>query len=653
MKTTLPMRMKFFSFGKAPFFRSISYRTGFISEYSPPKRGVILHFGYIQFPDGKGRDKCISIPRHPCLFNSLSTSTFLGLIPLQQTGPWFHILAYLVLIGLLTTLFIRLYRFQLNRSIERKETKKAKELNELKARFYAKVTQEFQSPLSAILGYAEHSINHQNEYSKEELVEKMKAVENNSRKMIHLVNQVLDFRKLDANDSHIEWELDDIVPLVRYIVEGYQVWAKKKNIQLSIVDAVNTLVMDFDRDKLHKILTNLLSNALKFTPENGKVIIQLKQKKNHLLIIVKDTGPGIPAHQLSLILDRLHHLTENVSETDSSLRLALVKELTELMGGQLIVQSITNVGSSFTVRLPIHREALPVQQPAYSDQNFSENIQLNEEKSLSKAETVSGDDRPIILIVEDNQDAAIYLDSVLNQKYRTYFAANGKQGLEKTLEMMPDLVVTDLIMPEMDGYGLLNAIKNNERTSHIPVIILTGKSDMEDRVEGLRRGADYYLAKPFMEDELLVLVEKSLIFYEKMEKRYAQFYFNQQQLQKDDSDFGSYNEDAFCKKVLEKVLANYGASEFNVVALCREMQMSYAQLHRKLSTLTGKSPNQIIREVRLQKAKILLENPELNIGDIAALAGFTDPSYFTRVFAREYGMPPTEYREKNILSHPV
>lgn len=593
----------------------------------------------------------------PSFSSHTSSFHFFFLLLSLQMNMWFSMLSYVIMFGFLAFLSHRLYRFQLQRKLDQQETQKLKEMDELKTRLYANITHEFRTPLTLILGHAEQSITHESALSKDDLLERMKSIRNNGQRMLQLVNQILDLRKLEDNGLQICWEKDDIIPLLRFIFESFQSWAQKKNIQLNFIQEMETLEMDFDRDKIFKILTNLLSNAIKFTPEHGRITLNVDKKHGHLLLKIKDTGLGISQDQLPHIFDRFHqaHITRHGAGT--GIGLTLVRELTELLGGKIKVHSIVGTGTVFTVHLPIHHQAStknispdgPIQQYLpVPDSNLPHHWPV-------KTEVVPGDERPVILLVEDNGEVATYLNSLLKQKYQVDFAHNGREGVEKAFEIIPDLIVSDLMMSEMDGLEMLDTVKKDERTSHIPVIILTARAEIEDRLEGLKRGADAYLAKPFYEGELFVLIERSLGLRKMLERRYADLEVtNHQHLPihhftngTTDPHFDLQIEDSFCKKVLRIILEHHGDSSFNVEELCQAMGMSYSQLQRKLSILTGKSPNQIIREVRLQKAIQLLRDPEMNIGDVAFQTGFNDPSYFTRIFTREYGMPPSEYREKN------
>ena len=270
---------------------------------------------------------------------------------------WFSMLSYVIMFGFLAFLSHRLYRFQLQRKLDQQETQKLKEMDELKTRLYANITHEFRTPLTLILGHAEQSITHESALSKDDLLERMKSIRNNGQRMLQLVNQILDLRKLEDNGLQICWEKDDIIPLLRFIFESFQSWAQKKNIQLNFIQEMETLEMDFDRDKIFKILTNLLSNAIKFTPEHGRITLNVDKKHGHLLLKIKDTGLGISQDQLPHIFDRFHqaHITRHGAGT--GIGLTLVRELTELLGGKIKVHSIVGTGTVFTVHLPIHHQA--------------------------------------------------------------------------------------------------------------------------------------------------------------------------------------------------------------------------------------------------------------------------------------------------------
>jgi DNA-binding response OmpR family regulator len=422
---------------------------------------------------------------------------------------------------------------------------------------------------------------------------------------------------------------------------------------------MDALHVAYDPEKLRQIVVNLLSNALKFTPEKGNIYITVSKnvlphdEPNLTLIIkVKDTGIGIPGNQLQTIFDRFYQVDNSHTRAaeGTGIGLSLTKELVKLMQGEIVVKSPpagATKGSEFTVLLPminVPASAEPVMYPIIS----------RPQPSQVAAPIINGADpteehkeRPLILLVEDNADVVAYTASCLPD-YRLAFGKDGREGFDIAIENIPDLIITDVMMPFVDGFELCHRLRADEHTSHIPIIMLTAKADMESRLEGLQKGADVYLQKPFHKEELLVRIKKLL----ELRKNLQQYYLRKACITNtitvdtiiEDAIAVNRVEDAFVKKVREAVEANLTDAEFTVEKLCKSVFMSHSQLHRKLEALTSLSPNKFIRMIRFQKAQELLIDQSRNIASIAYDCGFTDPGYFARVFKQEYGVTPQEWR---------
>ncbi|MCK6693474.1 MAG: ATP-binding protein [Thermoanaerobaculia bacterium] len=560
------------------------------------------------------------------------------------------------------------YRFQLDKKLEHAEAVRLRELDAVKTKLYTNITHEFRTPLTLLIGPAERLLE------KKELGEEvhniLQIIRRNGLRLLALVNQMLDLSKLESGKITLHLVRGDVVGYLRYIMESFDSLAKDKNIHLHFQSDPESLQMDFDEERLQQIISNLLSNALKFTPEGGHVYIRLEQSaawsrkspalardagvSAYLLISVRDTGIGIPEDKLPFIFDRFYQVDDSYSRAGEStgIGLTLTKELVKLMQGDIEVQSRPGWGTEFTVALPIRRESPDVLSIPHAGEGKTGSLH-EVTMPAGKNEPLSGhgdSEAPLVLLVEDNADVITYLGSCLDD-YRLVAAQDGREGLDMAIDTVPDIIVSDVMMPRMDGFELCRMLKKDLRTSHIPIILLTAKTDMEAKLEGLEHGADVYLTKPFHKEELQIRVRKLL----ESRRRLQQYYQMTAGLggsvtPASELPPGSEQENAFVKKARETVEAHLDDPHFDVVKLCRELAMSHSQAHRKLSALTGYSATYFIRYVRLTRAKELLQHPHLSITAIAFDCGFNDPAYFSRVFKQTFGMTPNEWRERNLTA---
>ena len=570
-----------------------------------------------------------------------------------------------VIYAILLALGIRAYfQFTVNRAklraqlnYEQLEAKRIKELDTVKTQLYTNITHEFRTPLTVILGMAQQVINKPEEHLKHG----MDMIIRNGQNLLNLVNEMLDLSKLETGKMHLQLKNGDIINFLRYIVESFHSLAESQQKQLHFLTDLDSLYVAYDPEKLRQIVANLLSNALKFTPEKGNIYISVSEnvvpndEPNLTLIIkVKDTGIGIPQEQLQHIFDRFYQLDNSATRKaeGTGIGLALTKELVKLMEGEIIVKSPpagANKGSEFTVLLPMIKMVVGEEQTSYPvvKETYQSKVNGIPTAPITMHDEKKNTENPMILLVEDNADVVAYTASCLPD-YRLAVGKDGREGFEIAREIIPDLIITDVMMPFVDGFELCRKLRNDEHTSHIPIIMLTAKADMESKMEGLQQGVDVYLEKPFHREELLIRIKKLL----ELRKNLQQYYLkkvginNSSQAAITTGEIITNNkiEDRFVQKVREAVEKNLTNTGFTVEQLCKLVFMSHSQLHRKLDALTGCSPNKFIRIIRLNKAKELLRNPDNSIGSIALDCGYNDPGYFGRVFKQEYSVTPQEWR---------
>ncbi len=546
---------------------------------------------------------------------------------------------------------------------EELEAQRLKDLNEFKARFYTNITHEFRTPLTVIHGMSNELKEETEQLSiseraKTALHTKLEMVRRNGQNLLNLVNRILDLAKLESGHMELDLKKGDILGYLRYLTDSFNSYAKSKNIHLQFLTELDALEMNYDADKIRHILTNLISNALKFSSENDRVTVLVKTQINalsgieRLLISVKDTGIGIDEEQIKHVFERFYQADTSAKNSGqgTGIGLSLTRELVQLMNGKIEVESEAGVGTEFRVWLPIDRSTILEEPEKISEISSAPQLSkaIQRERSYELKETTlernitdesNESVRSTILIIEDSPDIVQYLKTLLEKDYHILIAYNGSDGIEKAIDSIPDIIISDVMMPEKDGFEVCETLKNDERTNHIPIILLTARATVEDRIAGLSRGADAYLGKPFEKEELLVRLEKLIELRIQLQKRYSTFQTTSHNTKP------TTVEDEFIQKLQLLIEKHLPDSTFGIPQICRGMGMSRAQLHRKITALTGKSTSIYVRSIRLFHAKNLLLTTELTISEIAYDVGFSDPNYFSRTYSEEFGETPSETRK--------
>lgn len=525
--------------------------------------------------------------------------------------------------------------------LEQLETIRVRELDDAKARLYTNITHEFRTPLTIISGMTDLI----KEDPEKWLAEGCSKIDRNAKILLNLVNQMLDLSKLENGAMPVRMIRADINRYIKYIVELFQSIADVKFISLKYYPVLGELIIDHDPEKIMHILTNLISNAIKFTQRHGSVIISSEiNADGKFEIRVSDNGPGIPEEHLEYIFDRFYRVEDVRYQPNpgSGLGLALTRELVKLLKGTVTVKSIYGEGTEFTISLPVTRDAPLQEVPEISkiQAGISGHIINDPVYNELNIHPGAGNNNPLLLIVEDNYDVVSFVTTILEKEYDLMVASDGREGLRKAIEFVPDIILSDIMMPGIDGLEMLEKIKKDVRTSHIPVVILTAKADIESRVTGIETGADAYLAKPFIKEELLVQL-RSLIEQRKiLQERYSSV--NSPVL---NAEKGYHMEDAFINRIREILTENLGDENFGINNLCSYMAMSRTQLYRKFRSLTNKTIAEYFRTLRLHKARELLHGSDTSVSEAAYRTGFKNLSHFSRIFTREFGINPSEIRK--------
>ncbi|MGB5238604.1 MAG: ATP-binding protein [Flavobacteriaceae bacterium] len=546
------------------------------------------------------------------------------------------------LIGTNTIFFTLYYFIDQWKQANVAENNRIKALDDLKTRFYTHIAHEFRTPLSIISGMADQMKSDPDRW----LMSGHEMIKRNSQNLISLTNRLLDLSKLEDRSMPLHLVHEDMVLYMRYLVESFHSMADLNEIELSFSSNPEEIYMDMDPDKIRDILSNLISNAIKFTPKNGSVVVSLslmeKESAPFIRLRVADTGVGIPASEQDMVFNRYfqarNHLENHTEGT--GLGLALTRELVRLMGGNISMISTLGKGSVFKVDLPITRQVQSVSLPPIGkSENTHTQLAFGKPSQNENSHNVA---RPLkLLLVDDNSDVIRYLRSLLEEDYSIDTATNGAKGFQKALISIPDLIISDVMMPGVDGLEFSRKLKADMRTSHIPIVLLTARSDFDSRIEGLSSGADAYLSKPFNKRELFVRIDKLIALRKGLQRRYVAL--ADRKLGREKTLSGVYQrEDAFMHKVRELLEAHLGDEEFGITQLCDALAMSRSQLYRKFSALSDMTVNQFIIALRIEKARQLLANTDLNVSEVAYDTGFKHPAHFSRAFAERFGYPPSK-----------
>ena len=533
-----------------------------------------------------------------------------------------------------------------------------REANQAKLRFFTNISHEFRTPLTLILGPIQQLLSSEEKESVVERKQKMEVIKGNASKLLHLVNQIMDFRKVENEKMQLHAAPIDIVNFVEKIAFLFNDLAQRKKIDYQFVSERKRMDLYFDPEKMEKIIFNLLSNAFKFTPENEQISIhieysdkngvqEIQEIDQYISISVEDRGMGIPEGELPYIYERFYQLNNSDSsfESGSGIGLALVKKFVDLHHGEIEVKSKIGEGSKFTVLFPTGNDHLSEEElvkDGLSDFHLHEefmasNIQEYHSVKLGLPE-ISQASEAAVLIVEDNKDLRGYIVDILSKKYKVFEAENGDIGIELASKFLPDLIVSDVMMPGIDGFELCAKVKSDLKTSHIPVVLLTALSSVDQTITGLEAGADAYISKPFdplhLEISIRNLIQSREMLKEKFSKGLS---MDPKEVTKTPAD------QKFLEKAIKAVEVSMNDSEFGIDSYCEKMNVSQAQLYRKLKALTGLSINEFVRNLRLKRGAELLLKGELNINEVAFEVGFNDPNYFSKCFLKQYSQTPSDF----------
>ncbi len=594
-----------------------------------------------------------------------------SLAAIRVTPPWWVAWwAYLLYAMFAGTILYAVRRYELNRvrlrnrlELERVEAESLRDLDQLKSRFFTNISHEFRTPLTLILGQVESALSAD---LREELQRKLSMVRRNARMLLQLVTQLLDLAKLETGRVELQAVHANVVPLLKSIVFSFESHAEGKRIELSLDTTHQVIELRYDPNVLERILVNLLANAFKFTDHGGTITVEVAVGPSedvagqevesgpgrYVTIAVADTGRGIPDEHLPHVFDRFYQVEDwRHHQQGSGIGLSLARELVELHGGTISVHSRVGVGTRFEVRLPLEKkagvseveaEAVATERAAVSPLAHEVTEWLSDSPVATETAASPGPHTgDIVLVVEDNADVRTYISDQLREGYQIVEAVDGEDGLSRAQEIIPDLIITDLMMPKIDGGQLCRTLRSDERTSHIPIIILTARASESSRIEGIETGADDYLIKPFSAAELRARVKNLIELRRLLRQR-----FSGATVIKPSEVAATDVDRAFLERVVAAIESFMGDESFNVGRLAEEVYLSESQLNRKLRALLDQTAGQLIRAMRLQRSADLLAQNAGTVAQIAYRVGFKDHAHFSRSFKERFGCAPSEYRHR-------
>jgi two-component system, sensor histidine kinase ChiS len=624
------------------------------------------------------------VQKHPkifCLVVVLTTCLFVwnaaqGNIALDEANDslpsaiqfpsWKMWWVYVVVALLLTSLFLTWRLFELKRQklkreleLEHLEAEKFKELDSIKSRFFTNISHEFRTPLTLILGQIERL---QATISEGEAASDLEIMQRSAQRLHGLINQLLGLSKLESGQMRLHVRKENIVSLTSRYLQSFESLATKRNIKLAFFAEKENIPLFADRDKFEIILFNLLSNAFKFTKDGGRIEVKAagpaitpEDGTEMVSITVSDNGCGIPREDIPLIFERFYQADDGHNDglEGTGIGLALVKELVGLHHGRITLDSRVSKGTSFVVYLPADRnqfrpDELVVEADEISVDQDADKVFGMPVVDLGRGRALAINDRHLLLVVEDNDDLRNYIRKCLTEDYCVLESRHGEEGFGMALANIPDLVITDVMMPQMDGHEFCRRLKADERTSHIPVILLTARAASEDKLEGLQFGADDFITKPFNMQELKVRIRNLIGQRERLRERYKSRYLYAGVVNTDPSFRHVSSDEAFLLKARDFITRNLSDPELSVEQFSAHMAMSHSQFYRKLKALVDSTPSEMVRTFRLQRAAELLAHRTGNVSEIAYIVGFNNPSYFAECFRKHFGCLPSEYKSTTI-----
>jgi signal transduction histidine kinase/DNA-binding response OmpR family regulator len=589
------------------------------------------------------------------VWNKHNLTVQIEVLPPYWKTWWFKLAIIIVIL----VSFYLLFMFWANRRylkhelvFERERAKKLHELDMMKVRFFTNVSHEIRTPLTLILSPLEKMLH--SEMSVKEMKDHLAIMSRNTQQLLKLVTQLLDFRKVETGNLKLELNKGDIIVFIRDIVFSFSQLAQEKNITLEFNTTENEIYTFFDTDKLEKVINNLLSNSFKFTPDDGTIVVGISlvtddigdlkddmgKAEKFIEIVVKDNGIGIPESNLDKIFNRFFQSINTRNQTGTGIGLALTRELVKLHKGRVFVESKSGKGSKFTVRLPLDLEefdAMLSEEPDGTKKIFTLDPDHKPEEEI-----ISG---KILLVVDDNADVRFFIRSHFEPDFKVMEANNGKEGLNLAFKYIPDVIISDILMPLLDGNEFCKRIKKDERTSHIPVILLTALSSQAHKMEGVVAGADDYITKPFDIILLRTKIENLIMLRNSLREKYSS-----EMVLKPKNIAINTPDERFLQKTIETIEINITDPDFDIDKLSQTVGVSRTQMYRKLSVLTDMTVREFIKNIRLKRAAQLLEQNKMNISEIAFAVGFRDLSHFRKCFRQEFGMSASEYISRNVES---
>ena len=585
------------------------------------------------------------------LWNQKGKTISITILPPWYLTWWAYMGYILIFVGLLALVLWDIRRrdkMKLRLQLEQLEVRKMKELDEMKTQFFANISHEFRTPLTLILGPLKQMYEGLFKGDPNSIFEMMIR---NGNRLLKLINQLLDFSKLEAGVIPLHATEIDLISFTKMIFANFESLAQTRSIRYFFQSDTSNLKVYIDKKHFEKIILNLLSNAFKFTEDKGEIFLKISKNTSDSLIDkgsgivevqVSDSGIGIEKDKIPYIFDRFYQAEEPVTKVQegTGIGLALVKELVKLHHGSIDVISNKGIGTSFIVHVPLGKnhlknEELAISMTSESSINTSTDAQVIDKEKIKKEKI----DRKLALIVEDNSDMRKFISECLQGDYHIIDAINGEAGFNQAIKEIPDIIISDVMMPIMDGYALCKKLKVDERTSHIPVVLLTAKADKKSKISGLDIGADDYLTKPFNIDELQIRIRNLIEQREKLRLRFSKDIT----LQPKELAITSTDE-KFLNRALKIIEDNIDNAEFGAEQFSYEIGLSRSQLHRKLKALTNQSALDFIRSYRLKFAKQLLDKHYGNIAEISYASGFNNPSYFAECFKKQFGVIPSQYK---------